>query len=97
MNTGSTFVTNTITSLKKNKFSYVPSILNVDSNPNVEEWEDFKKSWHDLCMDTFMGDNGKYRYRRYSVLSWDNEKQTLSLEKHQPHYQDVYFNNLNGG
>lgn len=44
-----------------------------------------------------MGDKGKYRYRRYSVLSWQHDLMSFSLEKHQPHYQDIHYNYLNGG
>jgi len=97
MNTNLNLIGRSMDLLKTNKFTHIPAILKHDEKLNLEDWLNFKKSWHNLSLDHYMGDNGKYRYRRYSVLSWNSDSQTLSLEKHQPHYQDVYFNSLNGG
>ena len=58
---------------------------------------DFKQSWHDLAVDDFLNDGGHYRYRRYSVFSWDTNQQQLTLLLHEPHYQSTYRNAMNGG
>ena len=61
-----------------------------------EELNDFQQSWEDLPVDNFLNDGGHYRYRRYSVFSWQND-QPLSLLPHEPHYQSTYRNAMNGG
>lgn len=79
-----------------NKYSFIPSLL---GNGEIisDEWEMFQNSWNNLEIDTYMGDKGKYRYRRYSVLSFNSKEKCFTQEPHQPHYQDLYYNNLNGG
>ncbi len=62
-----------------------------------QEWEQFCNSWDHLCLDAFMKDNGKYRYRRYSVFTWQAQSKQLVIEPKQPHYQTVDYNHLNGG
>lgn len=61
------------------------------------EWVTFKNSWNNLTQDQHMKDGGSYRYRRYSVLSWDANQERIIMEPHQPHYQTLDYNTLNGG
>lgn len=73
----------------QNLFSYGELLSN--------DWKEFKDHWNYLAQDDFMKDGGKYRTRRYSVFSWDNQNKEILLESHQPHYQTLDYNSLNGG
>ena len=33
----------------------------------LADWPDFAESWDDLDVDTYMGDGGRYRRRRFGV------------------------------
>lgn len=61
----------------------------------------FKHSWGNLPADNFLNDGGHYRYRRYSVFTWQADEQTntgkLTLLPQEPHYQSTYRNAMNGG
>jgi len=59
------------------------------------EMSDFYQSWQDLPSDKFLSDGGHYRYRRYSVFNYLNDK--LEILPHEAHYQSTYRNNMNGG
>lgn len=60
-----------------------------------EHYTQFSDSWNNLDMDLHMADNGKYRYRRYSVVNWriDSGLEYLPPE---PHFQKKTYNTLNG-
>ena len=60
------------------------------------ELNDFQQSWNDLPADKFLNDDGHYRYRRYSVFSWQRD-QPLILLPHEAHFQSTYRNAMNGG
>lgn len=59
------------------------------------DWERFADSWHHLEVDTYMGDGGRYRRRRYAVYVVDRDG--VRRLPHQPHYQTLDYNPLNGG
>jgi hypothetical protein len=60
------------------------------------DWPAFAASWNDLHTDTYMADGGRYRRRRFGV--WRTGRQgRLERQAHQPHYQGLDYNNLNGG
>jgi len=60
------------------------------------DFQRFYESWNDLPEDNFLSDGGHYRFRRYSVFNW-SENKSLVLLPHEPHYQSTYRNNMNGG
>jgi len=60
------------------------------------DWQRFAASWGDLELDRYMADGGRYRRRRYATLSASPKGQVL-IEPHQPHYQSLDYNRLNGG
>ncbi len=62
----------------------------------VADWEAFADSWAKLSPDTFMADGGRYRRRRYAVFAAADQG-TITRQAHQPHYQSVDHNTLNGG
>jgi len=84
----------------KERYYYITSLLELDSEifgPMFSlEYKTFKSSWNNLELDNHMADNGKYRYRRYSVINcYPNlELEYLPIE---PHFQKIEYNDLNGG
>lgn len=62
----------------------------------LSDWDTFAQSWDGMPLDTYMADGGRYRRRRYAVFSANAQGEIL-LEQHQPHYQSVDYNRLNGG
>lgn len=62
----------------------------------LEDWDSFAASWNDMPQDKYMADGGQYRRRRHAVLSATGNA-PIKLEPHQPHYQSVDYNVLNGG
>lgn len=60
-------------------------------------WDAFADSWHRLQTDTYMADGGRYRRRRHATLSADAHATMATLDSHQPHYQSLDYNRLNGG
>ena len=60
------------------------------------DWQHFAASWGQLELDRYMADGGRYRRRRYATLSASPDGQ-IDVEPHQPHYQSLDYNRLNGG
>lgn len=58
-------------------------------------WPSFAASWHDLAIDEYMADGGRYRRRRHACFAVAGT--TATREPHQPHYQSRTYNTLNGG
>ena len=58
------------------------------------DWQRFADSWNDLRVDTYMADGGRYRRRRHAVYL---AGETVDRAPHQPHYQALDYNPLNGG
>jgi hypothetical protein len=68
-----------------------------DSNPvDSPDWSAFAQSWNDLPQDEYMGDGGKYRYRRFSEFLIGQESRSLSVLSHGPYRQSKEDNYLNG-
>jgi len=59
------------------------------------DWERFADSWNALELDTYMADGGRYRRRRHAVYS--AAAAGIRREAHQPHFQGLDYNPLNGG
>ncbi len=63
---------------------------------SLADWAAFAGSWNDLHTDTYMADGGRYRRRRFGV--WAAPRHGAIVRgAHQPHYQGLDYNNLNGG
>jgi hypothetical protein len=63
---------------------------------SLSDWERFAGSWSDLEVDTYMADGGRYRRRRHAVYA-ATVTGTVHRASHQPHYQALDYNPLNGG
>ena len=93
---------NLITSVAKTGFSFCPSAaiqawLLAQSHDALIDWSDFANSWNDMPLDQYMADGGRYRRRRYAVFTAPSKNGEILLEPHQPHYQSLNYNTLNGG
>ena len=60
------------------------------------DWQTFAESWNRLELDTYMADGGRYRKRRHAMYLADADG-GIVRQPHQPHYQTVDYNPLNGG
>ena len=92
-------MTDFLSLLKTKGFAFLSSPEMRDllkSSGSVADFEIFSKSWDDLKTDTYMADKGRYRKRRHAVFSAEANK-PIKREAHQPHYQSLDYNNLNGG
>jgi hypothetical protein len=62
----------------------------------LDDWNAFAASWADLELDTHMADGGRYRRRRHAVFAAGPGGE-IRREAHQPHFQALDYNPLNGG
>ncbi|MEZ5854043.1 MAG: 2OG-Fe dioxygenase family protein [Hyphomicrobiaceae bacterium] len=62
----------------------------------LSDWDAFVASWGELEQDTFMADGGRYRRRRHAVYQVAASGE-IARQPHQPHYQTLSYNALNGG
>jgi hypothetical protein len=62
---------------------------------SLADWQTFADSWNRLELDTYMADGGRYRRRRHAV--YDVSSASITRADHQPHFQTVDYNPLNGG
>jgi hypothetical protein len=62
----------------------------------LTDWNEFAASWNRLELDTYMADGGRYRRRRHAVYAVQPGERILR-QPHQPHYQTLDYNRLNGG
>jgi hypothetical protein len=62
----------------------------------VADWQQFADSWNRLELDTYMGDGGRYRRRRHATYA-AGARGGILRQPHQPHYQALDYNPLNGG
>jgi hypothetical protein len=67
----------------------------LEAQGNLSDWDTFAESWNDLALDTYMADQGRYRRRRHAVFEASAEH--IRRLPHQPHYQTLDYNSLNGG
>ncbi|MDN0082604.1 2OG-Fe dioxygenase family protein [Crenobacter sp. SG2305] len=63
----------------------------------LAEFGTFQRSWERLAEDGYMADGGRYRQRRHATFSAAPSAHYAQLESHQPHYQTLDYNPLNGG
>lgn len=76
---------------------HVADLLRSRSEKALDDLEDFRESWNRMPLDGYMADGGRYRRRRHATLSAPRGGGAYRVEAHQPHYQTLDYNNLNGG
>jgi hypothetical protein len=62
---------------------------------STADWDEFAASWNRLQLDTYMADGGRYRKRRHAVYRAEGD--AVVRQTHQPHFQSIDYNPLNGG
>lgn len=62
----------------------------------LTDWPAFAASWNALGDDRHLAARGRQRRRRHAVFTADADG-TLRREPHQPHYQSLAYNALQGG
>jgi len=63
---------------------------------SLDDLSAFAASWDDLELDRHMADGGRYRRRRHAVFAAGVDG-VIERQPHQPHYQTLDYNPLNGG
>ena len=63
---------------------------------SLADWQAFADSWNALELDLYMADGGRYRRRRYGAWTAGRDG-AIARKLHQPHFQAVDYNPLNGG
>jgi hypothetical protein len=61
---------------------------------SLDDWDAFAGSWNQLGPDQYLAARGRQRRRRYGVWTWRDREWVR--EAHQPHYQALAYNNLQG-
>lgn len=62
---------------------------------SLADWPALQASWDGMAQDGYMADGGRYRRRRHAVFRADTRG--ITRQAHQPHYQTLDHNRLNGG
>lgn len=62
---------------------------------SLDDWAAFAASWERLDLDAYMADGGRYRRRRHATFAASGA--IILRQPHQPHFQTVDYNPLNGG
>jgi hypothetical protein len=63
---------------------------------SLDDLDVFRESWSRLALDGHMADGGRYRRRRHAVFT-SAPGGRIAQAEHQPHYQSLDYNALNGG
>ena len=61
----------------------------------LTDWPAFVASWNELAPDSYLATSGRHRRRRHATFSADADG--IRREAHQPHYQSLAYNPLQGG
>ncbi|MFD4142740.1 2OG-Fe dioxygenase family protein [Streptomyces sp. NPDC058572] len=75
----------------------VGHLLSLRDESALRDVDAFRDSWNGMPLDAYMADGGRYRRRRHATLSAARAGRGYRVETHQPHYQGLDYNNLNGG
>ncbi|TCV93278.1 hypothetical protein EC912_105138 [Luteibacter rhizovicinus] len=67
----------------------------LDRASGLDDWNEFAASWNDLAPDAYLAAHGRYRRRRHATFS-AVPGSPVTPEPHQPHYQALKYNTLQG-
>jgi len=79
------------------KSSQVIGLLSSMAGSRIGNDQLFLDSWNRLEEDRYMADGGRYRKRRHASFATRHAGESPVLMPHQPHYQTLDYNSLNGG
>ncbi len=80
-------------------YAFVPAAAlraRLEACGSLADWPTFADSWNRLPVDTYMADQGRYRRRRHALYAIDVHG-NIERRPHQPHFQAIDYNPLNGG
>jgi hypothetical protein len=80
-------------------FGFVPGAtmrLLLQRHGSLDDWAAFAKSWDSLAPDSYLASRGRQRRRRHAVFAIDTNGM-VGRAAHQPHYQTLHYNPLQGG
>jgi hypothetical protein len=88
--------------IRDDGFAFVgaPALREMLGGPgDLPDWDRFRESWNALDVDEHMADGGRYRRRRHATYraSGAGAPPELNRQPHQPHFQAIDYNPLNGG
>lgn len=85
------------TRLQRDGFAFVTAdhMRNLLQAGALSDWGAFSASWNELAPDTYLAARGRHRRRRHAVFSADATG-GIHREPHQPHYQSLTYNALQG-
>ncbi len=63
---------------------------------SLGNWDEFAGSWDRLTPDAYLAARGRHRRRRFAVFRLERDSAPRRME-HQPHYQALQYNTLQGG
>lgn len=84
--------------LRRDGFSFVAAPIMralLEHDRPLGDWGSFADSWNDLGSDPYLASLGRQRRRRHAVYS-ARSSGPIRREPHQPHYQSVAYNALQG-
>lgn len=84
--------------LRRDGFSFVnaPTMrMLLESGHALDGWSRFAASWNNLGPDTYLASHGRQRRRRHAVFA-AAATGPIRREPHQPHYQSLAYNALQG-
>ncbi|WP_109125479.1 2OG-Fe dioxygenase family protein [Dyella sp. C11] len=61
----------------------------------LSDWDQFAASWQHLGPDPYLAAKGRFRRRRHATFAASVDG-TVTLEPHQPHFQSLQYNALQG-
>ncbi|HEV2682517.1 MAG TPA: 2OG-Fe dioxygenase family protein, partial [Rhodanobacter sp.] len=61
----------------------------------LSDWPAFAASWNDLAPDGYLAASGRHRRRRHATFA-ANADGDVQRQPHQPHYQSLQYNQLQG-
>lgn len=71
-------------------------LLEDGSTQAMADWAAFADSWNELGPDDYLAAKGRHRRRRHAVFA-AGASGPFELRSHQPHYQSLDYNTLQGG
>jgi hypothetical protein len=86
--------------LAQHGFAFVPSAAMralLEKSGSLAHWPAFAASWNDLPWDEYLAQYGRYRRRRHAVFYAGSERTIARAPQHEPHYQSLAYNTLQGG
>ena len=83
--------------LQRDGFAFVTADIMRDllDAQTLPDWAAFADSWNELTPDAYLAASGRHRRRRHATFSADAEG-GIRREAHQPHYQSLKYNPLQG-